>query len=80
VSNISPRAGRTVAGLAYTGVGPTNNFSFYNATGTNNVLVDVAGSFESVPPGPVAAQVASSTAARPAAEKWSVASGPLTQH
>ena len=46
VSNISPRAGVTVAGLAYTGVGPTNNFSFYNATGTNNVLVDVAGSLE----------------------------------
>jgi hypothetical protein len=47
VSNISPRAGKTVAGLAYTGVGANNDFNFYNATGSNDVIVDVAGSLES---------------------------------
>ena len=46
VSNIQPRAGRTVAGLAYTMVGANNDFQFYNANGRNDVLVDVAGSME----------------------------------
>jgi hypothetical protein len=46
VSNLNPRANRTVAGLAYTGVGLSNDFDFYNATGTNDVLVDVAGTME----------------------------------
>jgi hypothetical protein len=48
VSNLNPRANRTVAGLAYTGVGLSNDFDFYNATGTNDVLVDVAGTMEAV--------------------------------
>jgi hypothetical protein len=46
VSNIQPRAGRTVAGLAYTLVGANNDFQFYNAKDRNDVLVDVAGSME----------------------------------
>lgn len=46
VSNLNPRAHHTVAGLAYTGVGLSNDFDFYNATGTNDVLVDVAGTME----------------------------------
>jgi hypothetical protein len=46
VSNLDPLAGRTVATLAYTGVGTTNNFSIYNNSNTTNVIIDVAGSFE----------------------------------
>jgi hypothetical protein len=65
VSNISPRAGRTFAGLAYTLVGLNNDFKFYNATGTNDVLVDVAGSMEL--PDPKAAQAAKAWRVTPAA-------------
>ncbi len=65
VSNISPRAGRTVAGLAYTLIGMSNDFKFYNATGTNDVLVDVAGSMESATA--KAAQAAKGWQATPAA-------------
>jgi hypothetical protein len=46
VSNLDPLAGRTVATLAYTGVGTTNNFNVYNNSFTTNVIIDVAGSFE----------------------------------
>lgn len=46
VSNLSVRAGRTFAGLAYTLVGSNNDFRFYNANGRNDILVDVAGSME----------------------------------
>ena len=46
VSNFNPRAGHIVAGLAYTGVGTSNDFDVYNASGTNNVIIDVAGSME----------------------------------
>jgi hypothetical protein len=46
VSNFNPRAGHTVAGLAYTAVGATNDFDVYNASGTNDVVIDVAGSME----------------------------------
>lgn len=46
VSNLNPRANRTVAGLAYTGVGASNDFDIYNSTGTNDIIIDVAGSME----------------------------------
>jgi hypothetical protein len=46
VSNLNPRAGRNVAGLAYTGVGGSNDFDIYNSTGTNDIIIDVAGSME----------------------------------
>ncbi len=49
VNNVDPRTGLTTATLAYTGVGSANDFNIYNYTGTDNVLVDVAGSME---PGP----------------------------
>lgn len=46
VSNLNPRAHRVVAGLAYTGVGASNDFNFYNYSGADDVVVDVAGSME----------------------------------
>jgi hypothetical protein len=46
VSNFNPRAGHTVAGLAYTAVGASNDFDIYNASGANDVVIDVAGSME----------------------------------
>ncbi|MFL6098603.1 MAG: hypothetical protein ACJ71T_01460 [Actinomycetales bacterium] len=46
VSNLNPRANHVVAGLAYTGVGASNDFSFYNYSGADDVVVDVAGSME----------------------------------
>lgn len=46
VSNVNPAAHRTVAELAYTGVGTTNDFDVYNSNGSNRVLIDVAGSME----------------------------------
>jgi hypothetical protein len=48
VSNLNPRANRIVAGLAYTGVGASNDFDIFNSTGTDNVVIDVAGSMEPV--------------------------------
>jgi hypothetical protein len=49
VSNLNPRAGRVVAGLAYTGVGETNDFDIFNSTGIDDVVIDVAGSMERQP-------------------------------
>ena len=66
VSNIQPRAGRTVAGLAYTLVGANNDFQFYNSSGRNDVLVDVAGSMELPPAKAGAVPQAASWFARPA--------------
>jgi hypothetical protein len=58
VSNLNPRAGRIVAGLAYTGVGMSNDFDIFNSTGTDDVVIDVAGSME-----PIGAMKANATGA-----------------
>jgi hypothetical protein len=50
VSNLNPAAGQTVPNAAVTLIGPAKAFNIYNSVGTVNVVVDVVGTFWSVPP------------------------------
>ena len=66
--------GKTIlATLAYTGLGTSNHFDIYNSAGNTNVLVDVAGSFESgtSPAVAPAVRAARSSASSPA---WTASS------
>jgi hypothetical protein len=49
VSNINPMAGRTIANAAYLTVGESEDVNAYNASGSTDLLVDVAGTFENYP-------------------------------
>jgi hypothetical protein len=73
VNNADPRTGLITATLAYTGVGLANDFNIYNYTGTDNVLVDVAGSMEPGPgnTGVAAVQPKAMPGAGSAAGAWS---------
>jgi hypothetical protein len=44
---MNPIGKAILATLAYTGLGTSSHFDIYNSAGNTNVLVDVAGSFES---------------------------------
>lgn len=82
VSNLNPPGGRTVAGLAITGVDGSNRFNVFSA-GPSDVIIDVAGAFESGTPavpsvaGAVTPQAAS--AARPAGAAWTAVSAAAVQ-
>jgi hypothetical protein len=50
VSFMNPGPGATVANSTITGVGFGNNFKVYNSSGTTNLVIDVAGTFQQFPP------------------------------
>jgi len=55
VSNLNAGVGQIVANMTMTGLGAGNRFNLFNAGGTTNVVVDVAGSLDlypSTPPPP----------------------------
>jgi hypothetical protein len=54
VSNINVAPGRVVSNAAAIAVGPGNIFNVFNFSGSTNVVIDVAGTFEAVA-GPTAA-------------------------
>jgi hypothetical protein len=48
-SNLNPAKGQTVANAAIVGLSAAKSFSVYNYVGTTDVLVDVNGTFQSLP-------------------------------
>ena len=49
ISSNNPTAHTTVANSTLTGVGDSGAFDIYNSSGTTNVAIDVAGTFEFLP-------------------------------